>query len=134
MSDQAGVGALLIGMATAWERADGASFAAAFTEDADFVNILGGAFSGRQAIAAQHQFIFDTIYKGSHARFELTRFRKISPDVAVAQISAMLNAPGGPRPGVTNTLASATLTKSDGGWAIASFHNTVVVPVPPAPG
>ena len=77
MGDQASIGATLAAMGDAWERADGASFATAFAEDADFVNILGAAFSGRGSIAAQHQLIFDTIYKGGATPGrELTQFRK----------------------------------------------------------
>jgi uncharacterized protein (TIGR02246 family) len=44
----------------AWNAADGAAFAEPFAPDADFVNIRGDYHSGREAIAAGHQMIFET--------------------------------------------------------------------------
>jgi len=122
------VRATLAAMSEAWRRADGAGFAADFTDDADFVNILGMAFHGRDQIAAQHQLIYDTIYKDSQAQFELSALRALAEGVATAQIAATLDAPGGPRPGITKTLATATFVRADGSWKIAAFHNTVVAP------
>jgi uncharacterized protein (TIGR02246 family) len=121
---------LVASLGEAWNRADGAGFAAAFTDDADFVNILGMRVRTRQAIAAGHQQIFDTIYKASHADFTLAMSRLLADGVAVAHIEATLDAPGGPRPGRTNALATAVLTRGDEGWRIAAFHNTVVAPPP----
>jgi len=114
----------------AWDNADGAAFGSVFTDDADFVNILGGLFSGRDAIAAQHQAIFDTIYKGSSATFDLHNIRTLDDDVAVAHVLCALDAPGGPRPGRTNTLATAVLARRGEAWRIAAFHNTVIIPIP----
>jgi uncharacterized protein (TIGR02246 family) len=122
--------AILAALGEAWGRADGAGFAAAFTGDADFVNILGMAFRGRDAITAQHQQIFDTIYKGSLASFELVSSRKLADGVTLAHVAATLNAPGGPRPGITRTMATAVLVKADAAWRIAAFQNTVVVTPP----
>jgi hypothetical protein len=45
----------------AWNRADGAAFGEPFSADADFVAIRGDLHTGREAIAAGHQQIFDTI-------------------------------------------------------------------------
>ena len=52
-------------METAWKAGDGAAFAAPFAEDADFVNIRGEHFRGRDTIARGHDEIFRTIYAGS---------------------------------------------------------------------
>ena len=45
----------------AWNAGDGAAFGAPFAADGDFVDIRGELHSGREAIAAGHQQIFDTI-------------------------------------------------------------------------
>jgi uncharacterized protein (TIGR02246 family) len=129
-TDNAEVRAILVGLEQAWARADGAGFAAPFTHDADFVNIVGMAVRGRDSIAALHQQIFDTIYKGSHVSFALAASHKLADGVALAQVAATLDAPGGPRPGITRTIASAILVKPGAEWRIAAFHNTVVVPRP----
>jgi uncharacterized protein (TIGR02246 family) len=122
--------ALAEGLGEAWNRADGRGFAAAFTEDADFVNILGIGVRTQAAIAAGHQQIFDTIYRGSHASFAIATSRLVADGVAVAHVSATLDAPGGPRPGTSHALATAVLTRGGDGWRIAAFHNTLVAPLP----
>ena len=57
----------------AWNAADGAAFAALFTDDADFIHILGGYYAGRAAIEAGHRMIFGTIYKGSTVRYSVEK-------------------------------------------------------------
>ncbi len=111
----------------AWNAADGAAFAEPFAADADFVNIRGDHHSGREAIAAGHQMIFDTIYAGSRLRYVLDRAREIDDGVILAHIRATLNAPTGPMAGETNALASIVLVAhEDDQPRIAAFHNTVV--------
>jgi uncharacterized protein (TIGR02246 family) len=110
----------------AWNAADGEAFAAPFAPDADFVNIRGDLHSGREAIAAGHQQIFDTIYQGSTVRYTLHQARELDDRVILAHINATLNAPTGPMAGDTNALASIVLVGDGDDHRIAAFHNTVV--------
>jgi len=56
----------------AWDAADGARFAAEFTDEADVINIFGEPYKGRADLARRMQFIFDELFKGSrHAGREL---------------------------------------------------------------
>ena len=64
---------------TAWNRYDSVSLAAVFAEDANFIQIFGGQLDGRAAIEAAHRHIFETIYRGSHARFALRSIRFLRP-------------------------------------------------------
>jgi uncharacterized protein (TIGR02246 family) len=48
----------------AWNEAEGRAFGEPFTADADFVDIRGEHHS-REAIAAGHQAIFASVYRGS---------------------------------------------------------------------
>jgi hypothetical protein len=59
------------------------SLAAAFAEDANFIQIFGGRLDGRAPIEAAHRHIFETIYRGSHASFVPRSMRFLRPDVAV---------------------------------------------------
>jgi uncharacterized protein (TIGR02246 family) len=52
---------ILADLQAAWNRADGRACGAAFTDDADFVDIRGMQHRGREAIAGGHQAIFDTV-------------------------------------------------------------------------
>ena len=92
-----GVAAELIGrLERAWNEADGRAFGEPFAPDADFVTIRGEHLRGREAIAAGHQAIFDSIYKGSSTDFELTGARELSDEVILAHATAVLRAPSGP--------------------------------------
>ena len=97
-----GVAAELIGrLERAWNEADGRAFGEPFAPDADFVTIRGEHLRGREAIAAGHQAIFDSIYKVSSTDFELTGARELSDGVILAHATAVLRAPSGPSPAST---------------------------------
>jgi uncharacterized protein (TIGR02246 family) len=110
----------------AWNAADGAAFAEPFAPDADFVNIRGDYHSGREAIAAGHQGIFDSIYRGSEVRYSVIQARELDDDAILAHIDATLNVPSGPMAGEINALASIVLVGDGDEPRIAAFHNTVV--------
>ena len=109
-----------------WNAADGARFGVPFTDDADFVTIRGEHLRSREAIAKGHQGIFDSIYKGSTVRYEVSSVRAIAPGVAVAHVKTELNAPTGPLAGKHNSLFTIVLVQLQGDWRIAAFHNTLV--------
>jgi uncharacterized protein (TIGR02246 family) len=118
---------LIQGLENAWNAADGAAFARRFAEDADFVNIRGEHFRTRETIAKGHQAIFDTIYKGSVVRYQLSGVRTIAPGVLLAHVKANLKAPAGPLAGEHGSLFTLVLVQDDGSWRIAAFHNTLTV-------
>ena len=111
----------------AWNAADGAAFAAPFAPDADFVNIRGELHTGREAIAAGHQGIFDTIYAGSTLRYRVLQARELDDRAILAHVGAVLSAPTGPLAGETSSLASVVLVGDGDEHRIAAFHNTVVM-------
>src|SRR3954466_6288161 len=88
----------------AWNAADGAAFARPFAGDADFVNIRGEHFRTRDAIAKGHQGIFDTIYKGSAVRLQVSAVRALAPAVLLAHVKSILEVPTGPLAGRHNAL------------------------------
>ncbi len=112
----------------AWNEADGTAFGEPFAADADFVDIRGEQHRGREAIAAGHQAIFDSVYKGSSIRYELLRTRELSDDVILAHSMGFLSAPSGPLAGEHSAVQSLVLVRGDDGWQIAGFHNTLVAP------
>ncbi len=123
------VAAELIGrLERAWNEADGQAFGEPFAPDADFVDIRGEHHRGQEAIAAGHQAIFDSIYKGSSVDYELTGARELSDEVILAHATSVLRAPSGPLAGEHNSVLSLVLVRGSDGWKIASFHNTLVAP------
>src|SRR5258705_5492886 len=110
----------------AWNGADGAGFGRPFAADADFVNIRGEHFRTREAIAKGHQGIFNTIYKASVVRYEVTAVRAIAPEVLLAHVKSTLNAPTGPLAGEHNSLFSIVLAQDQNDWCIVPLHNTLI--------
>ena len=112
----------------AWNEADGRAYGEPFTADADFVDIRGEHHRGQEAIAAGHQAIFDSIYRGSSTDFELIRARELSDEVILAHAEGVLRAPSGPLAGEHSAVQSLVLVRGGDGWKIAGFHNTLVAP------
>ena len=112
----------------AWNEADGRAFGESFTADADFVDIRGEHHRGQDAIAAGHQAIFDSIYKGSTTDYELIRARELSDNVILAHATGALKVPSGPLAGEHSAVQSLVLVRGGDGWKIAGFHNTLVAP------
>jgi uncharacterized protein (TIGR02246 family) len=112
----------------AWNEAGGRAFGKPFTADADFVDIRGEYHRGQEAIAAGHQAIFDSIYKGSSANYKLIQARELSDDVILAHATALLKVPSGPLAGEHNAVQSLVLVREGDEWKIAGFHNTLVAP------
>ena len=129
--ERAAVLEVLAALVRAWARGDGAGFAAAFAEDADFINILGLHLRGRTPIAAQHDQIFSSIYRGSKAGFDLVQARRLGPDIIHAVIDCAVEVPAGPMAGRVETRASAVMVRTGGRWRIAAFHNTRLGEAPP---
>jgi uncharacterized protein (TIGR02246 family) len=122
--DRAAVEGIVAGMESAWNAADGAAYAAHFTDDADFVNIFGLHGKGRQPIADAHHQILTTVYLGSVNHLAITQARLLAPDVALVHMRATLEIPAGPMAGRIEAIPSAVFVRDDGQWKIAAFHNT----------
>jgi uncharacterized protein (TIGR02246 family) len=110
----------------AWNDADGAAFGAAFDADASFVDIRGVAHDGASGIGADHQRIFDTIYKGSDVRYTLETAHALSDDVIVARGRATLDAPSGPLAGIHHAVNTIVFVRTADDWRGAAFHNTLI--------
>jgi len=113
----------------AWNNGDSVGWTAEFANDADFIHVLGGFFHGSRDIERGHRTIFDTIYQGSHNRFEVEKVRLLRPDVAVvfvrARLTWYLNGQE------QQTEARPTLVaerNSTGEWKIVVFQNTLITP------
>lgn len=125
-------------MTAAWARGDGAGFAQAFSPDARFVNIQGLILSGSEEIGRHHTALFAGPYKGTRATIAASDIRFLRPDVAIVAVSGALVPPKGADAEAAAAMARAefvvtcTLARSDRGWAIESFQNTMKPP-PDAP-
>jgi uncharacterized protein (TIGR02246 family) len=124
MSERAEIEAIVRHLQTSWNAMDAEAFASPFQEDADFVNIVGEHARGRSAIVEGHRAIFRDFYADSTTELTLTATRLLTPDVALAHVHSVLDAPKGPLAGRNTAVFSMVLTREDGRWTIAAFHNT----------
>jgi uncharacterized protein (TIGR02246 family) len=118
--------ALVTTMQSGWNAADGASYAAAFADDADFVTVTGLRVRGRQAIADSHDRIFNTVYKGSRVAMRVADLRPLSNEMALMHIIATLDVPDGPMAGTMNALMTTVVDGSNNSPRIVALHNTIV--------
>jgi uncharacterized protein (TIGR02246 family) len=115
-----------------WNLHGGKGFADGFTEDADFVNIFGGKFSGKAEIENRHIKIIQTIFKDSKFEILSTQLREVQPGVVTALVDWQLKGfrtpgsdmslPGETRKGVFTQV----FIRSGDAWKIAASQNTLM--------
>ena len=137
--NEAQIKAIVDSEADAWNRGDAEAFGTHYAEDGSFTNVIGQQLYGRKAFIAQHATIFSTIYKGSHNSLVIGKVKFIRPDVAVVDIDGTLagarRLPPGLKAqddGTLHVKLQEVMTKENGNWWIAAFHNVAVYPLPPA--
>ena len=135
--DRAAIAAIVQGQAEAWNHADADTFAEHYAKDGSFTNIVGVRGEGKAEFVALHAQIFRTIFAGSRMTFAIDRVRFLRSDVAVVNIDAALadirQAPPGIQlgsDGVLHSKLQEVMTREDGCWQIAAFHNVAVTQVP----
>ena len=127
----------LAAFAAGWNAGDGTAIAAAFTPDAQFVNVVGHVLDGRDAIAAQHQRILDGIYRGTRAEFPAGAVRLLGTCHALigcnTTVHNVAHAPPGvalPADGIMRSRLVLVTVATDAGWQIMFAQNTVIVAMP----
>lgn len=112
---------------TAWAEGDGVKYADNFTDDVDYTVWNGIQFKGRESNIKNHQMIFDTFYKGTEVKFEITKLRFLTEDVAVVHFKGRLYKDGKLYENTPPVVPVAILKKQNGKWRIAVFQNTPVI-------
>ena len=112
---------IIIELERAWNAGDGTAWSANFSEDADFVDVVGRMQRGRDMIASEHQKIFDTIYQGSQVKFRQLARHVVADEVLVLHTTSTLRVPTGPRAGDTHSIQTMILRNGQ----ILAFHNTI---------
>ena len=127
--------------AQAWNQHDAKAWSASFADDADFVNIMGMLFQGRQEIEKRHADLFGSIFARSQVVVTTRKVRPLGKSGAVAETDYELRnydrLPPGIRPtdpdGTLRTRLKYVWELKPEGWRIVSAQNTAVVTPPGAP-
>jgi uncharacterized protein (TIGR02246 family) len=110
-------------------------FAALFTDDADFVNVAGWWWRGREELQENHATLHRTSFKQSTMDLELSAIKDVAPAVAVLHVKWRMTGHGASGVNLTteprNGIWSWVVVDRDGSFRIASAQNTETLPVPP---
>jgi uncharacterized protein (TIGR02246 family) len=122
----------------AWNAGDGSAWSADFTEDADFVNILGQLFAGRAAIAERHRRILAGPFSGSQCEVKVRRISALAANVLVIEtiheVRGFLALPPGVRAtsvGLLQTRMKYLAVRYNHRWQFVAAQNTAISPDSP---
>lgn len=112
----------------AWNAGDMAAAATLFSEDADFVNVAGNHWHGRERIESEHAELHRTQLKGSVFTPLDVGVQRIGPEVALVHVKRSLcgdrDRDGTPRQPRQGVLSWVMLRDVKGRWRIRSAQNT----------
>jgi uncharacterized protein (TIGR02246 family) len=128
--DEKRVRAVVAEFANTWNRHDMKAMHELDTDDVEWINVVGNHWRGKATVYKGHDTIHRTIAAKSEMSVEETLIRAIAPGVAVAvatmKFSPAITPSGEVR--AAKTRGTFILVKSDSGWKIAHFQNTVIDP------
>lgn len=130
IKDEDAVKANISAFAEAWNIYNANQLAGLFTEDADFVMVLGIWWKGRREIENNHEELFSTLMSESHLTFTDAKIKFLKPDVVVAHSTWELigqQSPEGEKLPPRQGVLSCVVTEQNGKWQIAALHNTDTV-------
>jgi uncharacterized protein (TIGR02246 family) len=130
---------LLEAQIAAWNAGDAEGWCKDFTEDSEFVNIIGAHFENRDANLRRHADLFATIFKGSRLDVREMKIRVLGDFTATADLVLDLTGfsklPPGIRPSIGNdvlrTRMHYVLVRDGTCWWIVFSQNSAVMPLPP---
>jgi len=112
------------------------AYAAQFTADADFVNVVGMHWRGRHEIGSRHAEIHQTIFRHSQLQQLGHSLQFINPDTAVAHLEWRMTGHDTKHlndwrtPEVRTGVMTIVLVRSGDTWRIRAAHNTDIIPLP----
>jgi len=122
--------AVVSAFAEAWNRHDMAAFADLFAADAEFVNVVGIWWKGRESIRSAHEFIHASMFKHSRLSILSTEVRFPVEEVAIVRsrwtLDGHLSPDGAALPQRSGILLNV-LRRSSGSWKIIDSQNTDIV-------
>jgi len=133
MQDKDAITGVVTRIIDAWNRHDMEAFVSVFAEDADFVNVRGVRWIGRDVIRKAHAATHATIFKNSQLSLKETSARFLRPDVAVArsitEVTGQTDASGQTLP-PRRAMLTLVMMNMQSQWMVVVGQNTDIVPVP----
>lgn len=140
-ADEDAIRQLLDKQVASWNAGDAEGWCRDFTEDSEFVNIIGACFEDRDANVRRHAELFATIFKGSRLAVREMKIRALGDFTAsadlVLDLTGFSRLPPGIRPTHDAVLATRmhyVLVREADRWRIVFSQNTAVMPLPSVKG
>jgi uncharacterized protein (TIGR02246 family) len=134
-SQSEAVADLVAAETAAWTAKDATAYAAGYSEDAVHIGPTGIILNSREAIRAQHAFLFSGPFAGSTQTITVTRVQFLTGTIAIVDQSVALTGyaflPGVLRPtepGVVRTIVRWVIEKRGGTWEIVAHQMTAIPP------
>jgi uncharacterized protein (TIGR02246 family) len=130
-SDQEEIRAVVMRGQETWNRHDIKAWAERLTDEADWINIVGMHWRGKEAVLKAHEVIHRQIFHSTEMTITDVAIRAATSDVAVAVVTLKMGdftTPDGQLRAETRDKLSLVLVKCEDGWRITHVHNTVVDP------
>lgn len=113
-----------------WNRHDMNAFAELFAPDAEFVNVVGLWWKGREEIKHAHEVVHATMFKDSRLTIANVAVRFPAEGIAIARCRWVLEGHcsplGDPLPARSGILLNV-LARTPGTWSIIDSQNTDVI-------
>jgi uncharacterized protein (TIGR02246 family) len=117
-----------------WNRHDISALADLFTDDADFVTVIGKWCRGKKEFHDYHVRLHQVMFKDSIWKTTNTQIRFLKPDVAIVHVNWGItgdrNADGTPREKSRDGIFTQTMVKQNGQWRISASQNTNIEAIP----
>ena len=130
VSDETAIRALITAVPKAMNDKDWKAYAALFADDADWINVVGMFWHGKDNVVKSHAAYGSTVFRNGGFTYSDILIRDVAPNVAVVVVtehSVEQLAPDGVTklPGGEERL-SFVVVKRSGQWKITLGHNTSV--------
>jgi uncharacterized protein (TIGR02246 family) len=136
-SARSGIAALKRAWDQAWVNKDASAFADQYVLNSELVSPLGAILSGREAIRAQHAFLFAGPFAGSTSTTEIRRTVYLAGDARMVDLDVTLTGYVALPPGLHETAPGEVRTRvkwivvlRQDSWKILAQQITAVAPTP----
>lgn len=127
--DEQSVRGVVAAYEEAWNGHAMDAMAALFTEDADWINIVGWWWRGLPEVKRGYIWIFEKLFMDTPFHIDSCSVRLVTPDAAIAVVTWRKGAfvtPDGKHIPESKDRMSLVLVKRGARWLITSGHNTTI--------
>jgi uncharacterized protein (TIGR02246 family) len=129
--EDAAIRKVVTGIEETWNTHDMKALEKLFTEDAEFINVVGMHWRGRKAIVAAHTVFHEASFKNHNFKRDAVEIRSLGEGHAIAVVTTTndsFKTPGGQVIPKRQNRQTYVMTKGPDGWKIAHGHNVPVDP------